>query len=62
MPTERIVGVLSVPVVNHAMAHNGLPFLHRLVVSSSAPLTGVLITAGLPVQGGGGDRRRDRDG
>jgi len=39
-------------VVNHAMAHNGLPFLHRIVVSSARagsaawePLTDVLITA-----------------
>ena len=33
MPTDLIIEVLSAPVVNHAMAHNGLPFLHRLVVS-----------------------------
>ena len=45
MPTELTVEVLAAPVVNHAMAHNGLPFLHRLVVSSPAPLADVLITA-----------------
>ena len=52
MPTELTFEVLAAPVVNHAMAHNGLPFLHRIVVSSggagseaSEPLTDVLITA-----------------
>ncbi|HEU4546829.1 MAG TPA: DUF4011 domain-containing protein, partial [Microlunatus sp.] len=45
MPTELTVEVLAAPVVNHAMAHNGLPFLHRLVVSSSSALADVLITA-----------------
>ena len=45
MPSELTVEVLAAPVVNHAMAHNGLPFLHRLVVSSSAALADVLITA-----------------
>ena len=45
MPSELTVEVLAAPVVNHAMAHNGLPFLHRLVVSSSTPLAEVLVTA-----------------
>ncbi len=45
MPTELTVEVLAAPVVNHAMAHNGLPFLHRLVVSSAVPLADVLLTA-----------------
>ena len=52
MPTELTFEVLAAPVVNHAMAHNGLPFLHRIVVSyggagsaASEPLTDVLITA-----------------
>ncbi|HEY5981419.1 MAG TPA: DUF4011 domain-containing protein, partial [Microlunatus sp.] len=54
MPTDLTIEVLAAPVVNHAMAHNGLPFLHRIVVSrggagapatSSGPVTDVLIMA-----------------
>ena len=32
MPAALTIEVLAAPVVNHAMAHNGLPFLHRIVV------------------------------
>ncbi len=39
------IEVLAAPQVNHAMAHNGLPFLHRLVVASTEPLAEVLVSA-----------------
>lgn len=47
MAAEVIIEVLAAPVVNHAMAHNGLPFLHRIVVASADPLAEVLVTARL---------------
>lgn len=45
MTAEVTIEVLAAPVVNHAMAHNGLPFLHRIVVATDEPLAEVLVTA-----------------
>ena len=47
MTAEVTIEVLAAPVVNHAMAHNGLPFLHRIVVASVEPLVEVLVSARL---------------
>ncbi len=45
MQAEVTIEVLAAPVVNHAMAHNGLPFLHRIVVASAEELADLLVTA-----------------
>ncbi|MFT4163874.1 MAG: DUF3320 domain-containing protein [Microlunatus sp.] len=45
MAAEVTIEVLAAPVVNHAMAHNGLPFLHRIVVAADEPVAEVLVTA-----------------
>ena len=45
MAAEVTIEVLAAPVVNHAMAHNGLPFLHRVVVAAEELLAEVLVTA-----------------
>ena len=37
MPADVTIEVLAAPVVNHAMAHNGLPFLHRISVAATEP-------------------------
>ncbi|WP_344803853.1 DUF4011 domain-containing protein [Microlunatus ginsengisoli] len=39
------IEVLAAPQLNHAMAHNGLPFLHRIVVASTSPLSEILVSA-----------------
>ena len=45
---ERVsVEVVAAPTVNHAMAHNGLGFCHRIVVTTAVELTEVEITAEL---------------
>ncbi|HET9648578.1 MAG TPA: DUF4011 domain-containing protein [Microlunatus sp.] len=40
---EVTIEVLAAPEVNHAMAHNGLPFMHRIVVGSAGALERVVI-------------------
>lgn len=45
MPADVTIEVLAAPVVNHAMAHNGLPFLHRISVAATEPLSEVMVTA-----------------
>ena len=45
MTAEVAIEVLAAPVVNHAMAHNGLPFLHRIVVAAAAELADLEVTA-----------------
>ncbi len=41
------IEVLAAPQVNQAMAHNGLPFLHRVTIASGESLAEVLTTARL---------------
>ena len=43
MPARLTIEIVAAPQVNHAMAHNGLPFLYRLVVDASEPLEQVLL-------------------
>ena len=43
MPGEITIEVLAAPQVNQAMAHNGLPFLHRIAIGSAGPLTDVRV-------------------
>lgn len=44
MPADVTIEVLAAPVVNHAMAHNGLPFLHRISVATTERLAEVMIS------------------